>query len=274
MHAALSCHNRITRGQTIACALAVSALLHILLFLAAGQASHAPARFPAVEPITLQVILEHTRPSTKSMTLTSAAPVPSGAIVHTRPKRISIPRTATEAVKPPTLATARPIATPSSTLPRAEHTQRAPQRQQRLSAQSLLQQVDELSAPTKAEAPAPSQGHLVYGRSATGVLWTQYMDDWVRKMERIGALNYPEEVRRQALTGGPLLSVVINADGTLRTLRTIRSSGNPTLDAAASNLVRSAAPFAPFPPGLSQQASTLEIKRKWTFSTDNDVSVH
>lgn len=274
MHAALSYHHRITRGQSIACALVISVLLHIVLFLATGQAPHAPTQFPAAAPVMLQVVLEHAPSAGKNMTLASASSRPNGAMLHTRPKRISRPSKAVEPVEAPTPVRARPIASPAPALTRAKHARSAPQRQQQLSAQSLLQQVDELSSPTRAEAPAQSQGHLVYGRSATGVLWTQYMDDWVRKMERLGALNYPEEVRRQALTGGPLLSVVINADGSLRALRTVRSSGNPTLDAAASNLVRSAAPFAPFPPGLSQQASTLEIKRKWTFSTDNDVSVH
>ncbi|TDR80350.1 TonB family protein [Paludibacterium purpuratum] len=99
------------------------------------------------------------------------------------------------------------------------------------------------------------------------------MDDWVNKMERIGALNYPQEVRSQGLSGGPTLSVVINADGSLAALRVTISSHNATLDAAAEKIVRAAAPFAPFPPALAAQAQSLEIRRKWHFTTGNDLSV-
>lgn len=126
---------------------------------------------------------------------------------------------------------------------------------------------------TEPAPPAAEPGRLVFGSTARGYMWQQYMEDWVRKMERLGAMNFPLEVRRQGLRGGPTLSVTINADGSLAGLRIARSSGNPTLDSAAENLVRMAAPFAPFPPSLAGQARSLEIRRKWSFSTENDLSV-
>ncbi|MBV8648568.1 energy transducer TonB [Paludibacterium sp.] len=138
-----------------------------------------------------------------------------------------------------------------------------------VSAASLLAQIG-------AEAPtptAPVSGRLVYGSTAQGIVWQQYMDDWVRKMERLGALNFPQEVRDQGLSGGPTLSVIINADGSLADVRIVKGSGYATLDAAAERIVRAAAPFAPFPPAVSAQARSLEIRRKWRFTTGNDLSV-
>jgi len=138
--------------------------------------------------------------------------------------------------------------------------------------QSLLDQASEMGS--EPQPAANHTGRLLYGSSAKGPVWSQYMDDWVYKMQRIGELNYPEEVRRQGLTGGPTLSVEINADGSLRNVRIYRSSGNATLDNAAISLVRSATPFSPFPPSLAQLARSVEIRRKWSFSTGKDLSVH
>jgi protein TonB len=272
MQSALSRQNRSSTGRAIAFALAVSVLLHAFLLLVGRLVIPvAQPPIPPVEPITLQMVIA--RPANVASTITR--------------------QTRTEPIAATTPATALPVRRHNPVLPskpklpiQANRTQPQPrtaqvkpttQRQPRgtpadLSLHSLLQQAGE-TAPA-GEAPVAPAGQLVYGSSATGPMWRQYQEDWVRKMERIGALNYPEEVRRLSLSGGPTLSVVINADGSLRSLRTARSSGNTMLDNAASNLVRSAAPFAPFPPSLAQQARSLEIRRKWTFSTDNDLSVH
>jgi protein TonB len=142
-----------------------------------------------------------------------------------------------------------------------------------LSLQNLLAQAGDYATQQNETHSATSNGRLVYGASARGLLWSQYFDDWVRRMERAGAVNFPQNIRSLGLSGGPTLSVVINADGSLASLRIVRSSGNPVLDQATNDFVRSMAPFAPFPPPLAQQGSSVEFQRKWTFSTNNDASV-
>jgi TonB family protein len=66
---------------------------------------------------------------------------------------------------------------------------------------------------------------------------------------------------------------IINADGSLASVRVIKSAGNPILDQAALEMVKMAAPFSAFPPDLAEQASSLEIRRKWFFAPEGSVSV-
>jgi TonB family protein len=73
-----------------------------------------------------------------------------------------------------------------------------------------------------------------------------YKEEWRKKVERIGNLNYPDEARRQQIYGNLRLMVSINRDGSLYEVLVLESSGQPLLDQAAQRIVRLAAPFAPF----------------------------
>ncbi|WP_455229809.1 energy transducer TonB [Geopseudomonas aromaticivorans] len=91
-----------------------------------------------------------------------------------------------------------------------------------------------------------------------------YKDEWRRKVERVGNLNYPDEARRQRIYGSLRLLVSINSNGTLREVSVLESSGQPLLDQAALRIVRLSAPFAPFSGDLSD-VDVLEIIRTWRF---------
>ncbi|MDZ7748061.1 MAG: TonB family protein [Halofilum sp. (in: g-proteobacteria)] len=93
-----------------------------------------------------------------------------------------------------------------------------------------------------------------------------YMHDWVRSVERIGNLNYPEAARDRGLSGALVLVVAVKADGSLHEVRVQASSGQPVLDAAAKRIVRLAAPFEPFPDALRERTDLLYITRTWEFS--------
>jgi protein TonB len=225
----------------------------MLLCLPAATPANVAAANPQPEPLRLLLAPLPAAPRNEAKPAARIAPAPINPLAGTTPRsvvpahRASTPMVSTHKIDQPHGKPGAP-----------------------LSVASLLSQVTEAPAPT----PTPSaNGRLVYGSSARGYLWQQYMDDWVNKMERLGSLNYPEEVRRQGLTGGPTLSVVINADGSLAEIRIVNHAGNATLDAAAEQIVRAAAPFAPFPPALASQARSLEIRRRWHFSTGNDLSV-
>ncbi len=98
-----------------------------------------------------------------------------------------------------------------------------------------------------------------------------YKDDWRKKIERVGNLNYPEEARRQRLYGSLRLLVSINRDGTLYEVQLLESSGQPVLDQAAMRIVRLAAPFAPFTGDLAD-IDRLEIIRTWRFERGDRLS--
>lgn len=98
--------------------------------------------------------------------------------------------------------------------------------------------------------------------------YSQYLEDWRRKVERIGAMNYPEEARGKFF-GSLVLSVALRPDGSVDRIVIVRSSGNPVLDDAAKRIVTFAAPFAPFPPDIRQETDYLDITRTWTFTRGN-----
>ena len=102
--------------------------------------------------------------------------------------------------------------------------------------------------------------------------YASYMNDWVSKVERIGNLNYPDEARRQSLTGSLMLQVAVNQDGTVRNIRLLRSSGYKVLDDAAIRIVQLAAPFAALPPEISKDTDILHITRTWEFINNKGLS--
>ncbi|MDG9923190.1 MULTISPECIES: energy transducer TonB [unclassified Pseudomonas] len=98
-----------------------------------------------------------------------------------------------------------------------------------------------------------------------------YKDEWRKKVERVGNLNYPEEARRQRVYGSLRLLVSINRDGTLYEVQVLEPSGQPVLDQAALRIVRLAAPFAPFTGDLAD-IDRLEIIRTWRFERGDRLS--
>ena len=95
--------------------------------------------------------------------------------------------------------------------------------------------------------------------------YAQYVEDWRQKIERIGNLNYPDAAKGR-LYGSLTLSVVIKANGDLKQVEVIRSSGQILLDDAARRIVRMSAPFAAFPESIRRDIDELDITRTWTFT--------
>jgi protein TonB len=95
-----------------------------------------------------------------------------------------------------------------------------------------------------------------------------YMQAWVAKVERVGNLNFPEEVRRLKLTGDLVMTVGIKQDGSIEAIEVIRSSGKFQLDQAATRIVRLAGPYSPLPEQIKETVDILHITRTWVFSRD------
>ena len=96
-----------------------------------------------------------------------------------------------------------------------------------------------------------------------------YLRQWQEKIERVGNLNYPERIRRENLTGRLRVLVALNPDGSVHETQILKSSGHPILDQAALDIVRLAAPFAPFPRSMRERTDILEIIRTWQFGNGN-----
>lgn len=100
----------------------------------------------------------------------------------------------------------------------------------------------------------------------------QYLDNWRKRIEAIGNLNYPQQATAQGIYGTLRLMVALNPDGTVNDIRILRSSGERVLDEAAVRIVQLAAPFEAFPPDMRANVDVLEIIRTWQFHQGNTFS--
>ncbi len=98
-----------------------------------------------------------------------------------------------------------------------------------------------------------------------------YLDNWRRRIEMIGNLNYPQEARKNSLYGTLRVLVAIYPDGSLKNVEILQSSGVKTLDDAAVRIVQLAAPFQPFSVEMRKSTDVLEIIRTWKFEKTTHV---
>ncbi len=95
--------------------------------------------------------------------------------------------------------------------------------------------------------------------------YAAYLDNWRRRVETVGNLNYPEQARRQGLQGTLRLLVALNPDGRVVNIEVLASSGYRILDDAAIRIVQLASPFQSFPVEMRKNVDKLEIIRTWKF---------
>ena len=91
-----------------------------------------------------------------------------------------------------------------------------------------------------------------------------YLKAWQADIERFGNAYYRGLALRYG-EGDVRLRVTVAADGGLRAIDLLTSSGIDALDRAAVHTVEQLAPFAPFPPALAATTSELAIIRTWQF---------
>ncbi len=63
--------------------------------------------------------------------------------------------------------------------------------------------------------------------------------------------------------------MAVQADGSIKDIRVLHSSGEKVLDKAAIRIVRLSAPFAPFPRDIRAETDILDITRTWQFLSSN-----
>ena len=122
-----------------------------------------------------------------------------------------------------------------------------------LEKQASMERTKYLNSSTRAFAPA------------------KYMRQWIDRVERVGNLNYPDQARRQKLSGTLILDVVISADGELIKTDLRQSSGHQVLDDAAKRIVRLAAPYSAFPEKLRAETDVIHITRSWEFMNSSGL---
>lgn len=128
---------------------------------------------------------------------------------------------------------------------------------------------EEIDAMIEKQAQRPKVKFM--NSSTKEFLPARYMRNWINRVERIGNLNYPDQAKRNRLSGTLILDVTISSSGKLLKTELRRSSGHQVLDDAAKRIVKLAAPFPPFPKKLKQEADVIHITRSWEFLASNQM---
>ena len=114
---------------------------------------------------------------------------------------------------------------------------------------------------TMTSAPASLSSPPVAARAAAHA---DYLRQWQTRIERFGNAYYRGLAQRYG-DGDVRLRVTVSADGSLRYVTLLSSSGIAALDQAAIDTVQRLSPFTPFPEALATEMSELEIIRTWQF---------
>lgn len=93
--------------------------------------------------------------------------------------------------------------------------------------------------------------------------YARYIAEWEAKVQRVGNLTYPENVRRLGLSGEVTLEVTIKPNGAISDITVLQSSGHKLLDNLAIRSAKLAAPFTPFPPEIRRETDLLHMTRTW-----------
>lgn len=137
------------------------------------------------------------------------------------------------------------------------------------SARAMARLEGEISKSTDEYNKRPRKKFI--GARAEEYRFAQYIEDWREKIQRVGTLNYPDAARGK-LYGSLVLTVSLNADGSIGRIDINRSSGHKVLDDAARRIVLMAAPYSAFPPDIRRDTDILEITRTWYFTQGDQLS--
>lgn len=106
-----------------------------------------------------------------------------------------------------------------------------------------------------------------FAPSASAVPFAHYVEDWRQRVESIGNQYYPEAARGRVY-GSLRMTVFVRADGSVEEIVFDAPSEHAILNDAARDIVRKAAPFAPFPDEVRREADIIAITRTWHFQND------
>lgn len=117
----------------------------------------------------------------------------------------------------------------------------------------------------KARAPGDNPRDRTISVNTKESKYANYLDSWRKQVTRIGNLNYPQAIRAKHLSGQLTLEVALNADGSIHDLVLVKRSEHSELNAAALTIVRSGAPYPPFPKTISKDTDVLRFVYEWRF---------
>jgi periplasmic protein TonB len=285
-------HSGVRPADRLGFTLFLAALIHLVLILGLGFTLAEPKQISKTLEITLATFKSEKKPEKAdflaqdnqqgSGTLdkkavpktTEVAPFQDNKVNKVTPPPVPKPEVKQAAPKA-AVATTAPKPQKAVTQREKVKTEPAPNtRAPTFDSSQLSSEISSLEAELANEQQLYAKRPRIYRLNAASTMRDKgawYKDEWRKKVERIGNLNYPDEARRQQIYGNLRLLVSINRDGSLYEVLVLESSGQPLLDQAAQRIVRLAAPFAPFTGDLAD-IDRLEIIRTWKFAKGDRLS--
>ena len=250
-------------------AVAGSLLLHLALFVVfdfnIGSHTEPP------QPLSLELRLQVTGPGLDSSTVDPSSETPQEQTEPVSEELSSeAPTDATEfedAIESPVVSPTEPLREEHSAPSVDESDIQPPKTRPPLLAE-MVKSVADLAGATERRS-SPRIRRLFEGTDKSAEE-RYYMDAWLRKIQRIGQLNYPQQAIKQKLYGQLTIYVAINPDGSMHESKILESSGHEILDSAALRIVDLASPFAPFTASMREDADLLEIVKVWEFRRGED----
>ncbi|MCF5223326.1 energy transducer TonB [Pseudomonas syringae] len=269
----------------------IAALIHLAVILGVGFTYVKPEQISQTLEITLATFKSEEKPKqadflaqddqqgsgtldkAETLKTTELAPYQDTKVNKVTPPPSSKPVVKQEA---PKTAVATTAASPQKTVAKRDEIKPEPTTKAAptFDSSDLSNEIASLEAELSTEQQLYAKRPKIHRLNAASTMRDKgawYKDDWRKKVERVGNLNYPEEARRKQIYGNLRLLVSINRDGSLYEVLVLESSGQPLLDQAAQRIVRLAAPFAPFTGDLAD-IDRLEIIRTWKFARGDKLS--
>ncbi len=285
---------RIRPADRLGFTLFLAALVHLALILGLGFSFVEPTEIRRTMDITLATFKSEKAPEKADFqaqenqqgsgtldkkavpTTTEVAPFQDSKI-----NKVTPPPAARPPVPPPQTPTKSAVTT---TAPKAQKVEPKPRESKpqpkpqaavpEFDSSQLSSQIASLEAELSNEQQLYAKRPRIHRLNAASTMRDKgawYKEEWRKKVERVGNLNYPDEARRQQIYGSLRMMVSINRDGSLFEVLVLESSGQPLLDQAAQRIVRLAAPFAPFAGDMAEY-DRLEIIRTWRFARGDRLS--
>ena len=245
--------------------LLIAAVLHVALILGVSFTLPGPSLLSKSLEITLATFKSEEKPKEADF-LSQDNQQGSGTLEHkaapktteqalfqdTEVKKVTPPaappKASREAAPKAALATRTPQ--PQKTPVKREEQQPEPDTRQAptFDLSQLSSEIASLEAQLADERQAYAKRPKIHRLNAASTMRDKgvwYKEEWRKKIERIGNLNYPDEARRKKIYGQLILNVVIRKDGTIDDLRLVESSGHEVLDQAACRRIQQRARFRP-----------------------------
>ena len=145
------------------------------------------------------------------------------------------------------------------------------ERKKTLDKNKILSNVSKLSLNN---APIPNEKIRIKNISAKSpeYVYRLYFEAWKKKVERMGAMNYPDEAKIKNRFSNLIMKVIINSNGSIYDISIIKSSGKAKLDEAAIDIVRNGSPYAPFSDQMKKEVDQVSITRIWKFTEDKSFT--